>query len=1025
MSCNEMKKGAGKYFLIVAGVIVGLVILVGIIFSLMDKEVLLGPLIDGKLGVNGMGSLEKSGRESDLPNIEPFDEVAKQERIDLILSDGEPVEKIGVLETIILDDFENQRAENYFYLNVDGERYGIYNADEKLLRIGYNTQLKIVGNKLEGEIVAFSINTIENEDGISLSPDSDFGEQRTAAILVNFLNDQSTPFTSEAVYHNVFDEEIQGSVASYYREASYNKVWITGETLGWINLDYSDENCLVWTPQGEQDLIEALDPYIDYNLFDRLVIYFPKNINCHFNGRSSFGRTFHETQEGTVNLAIALINSNSLSGSLVAHEMGHGFGLSHANYYECGDEIISNFCSSIYTDKYDVMGQVSLFASGFGHFNGPHKDQLGWFNSNNVLIVDYPGGTYQISPLEDHSEDTQIIKVPVEYYINPYYGSTAYYLEYRKNIGHDSLFPQLEEDGLMIHLDKKDLWTHQTYSDTQLLDMSPIFEDSQLIYGDVLLKVGEIFHDIENGIFISPMIPVEGGKLSVNIEFSGGCGNGIVDNSIGEECDGNNFDGNSCISLGFVGGNLGCNNLCTFDLAGCSGSICGEGHTYNGDGTCTAKIISDFEDHSLWASGPWASVRSASIGRYNYGENSNLFLNFRDATTNKSWIYRVSLPFDTSSIPDSSNILSAEMRLYVAEGAEPYGNSHPNSKDYMALVQTNLENPPFLNLGDFDQFGSLNNPLELSQRIDLSEEFELSSPITFILNGEGMNRINKNGWTTLGLRGGYDVENYYFPNEDTDLRASIYSSDSPIFGPLLNIVYSSSGGCGNSILESGEQCDPPGSSQSCTPRTPGGGLEPQPINYMERLAVNGTGTQICSTSCAWGSCVSNPVCGDNICNGNETCSSCSGDCGNCSGGGGSFIPGTEITMGYESKKKIEEVKIGDEVLSYDENRKRNVISRVSGVFSHVMPGYYVLDDELKITATNPIFVNGEWSYPPKLKIGDKLLTAEGKEKKIESIKYAEGEVKVYNLQVEKTKNYFAEDVLVHNKDDQTGKYVGI
>src|SRR3989344_2675754 len=78
-----------------------------------------------------------------------------------------------------------------------------------------------------------------------------------------------------------------------------------------------------------------------------------------------------------------------------------------------------------------------------------------------------------------------------------------------------------------------------------------------------------------------------------------------------------------------------------------------------------------------------------------------------------------------------------------------------------------------------------------------------------------------------------------------------------------------------------------------------------------------------------------------------------------------------------------------------------------------------------ITATNPIFVNGEWSYPPKLKIGDKLLTAEGKEKKIESIKYAEGEVKVYNLQVEKTKNYFAEDVLVHNKDDQTGKYVGI
>src|SRR3989338_6818433 len=130
--------------------------------------------------------------------------------------------------------------------------------------------------------------------------------------------------------------------------------------------------------------------------------------------------------------------------------------------------------------------------------------------------------------------------------------------------------------------------------------------------------------------------------------------------------------------------------------------------------------------------------------------------------------------------------------------------------------------------------------------------------------------------------------------------------------------------------------------------------------------------------------------------------------------------GTEITMGDESKKKIEEVKIGDGVLSYDENRKRNVISRVSGVFNHVMLGYYVLDNELKITATNPIFVNGKWGYPPELKVGDELLTAEGKEKKIRSIKYVGGEVKVYNLQIEKTGNYFAEDVLVHNKDDQTG-----
>ncbi|MBS3099388.1 hypothetical protein J4462_04190 [Candidatus Pacearchaeota archaeon] len=58
-----MKKGVGKYFLIVAGVVAGLVILVGIIFSLMDEGVLLGPLIDGKLGVDEIKRVSLSSSE--------------------------------------------------------------------------------------------------------------------------------------------------------------------------------------------------------------------------------------------------------------------------------------------------------------------------------------------------------------------------------------------------------------------------------------------------------------------------------------------------------------------------------------------------------------------------------------------------------------------------------------------------------------------------------------------------------------------------------------------------------------------------------------------------------------------------------------------------------------------------------------------------------------------------------------------------------------------------------------------------
>ncbi|MBN2724670.1 MAG: SBBP repeat-containing protein [Deltaproteobacteria bacterium] len=55
------------------------------------------------------------------------------------------------------------------------------------------------------------------------------------------------------------------------------------------------------------------------------------------------------------------------------------------------------------------------------------------------------------------------------------------------------------------------------------------------------------------------------------------CGNGTIDND--EECDGNNFNNNSCESLGYLGGGLlSCNSNCTVNVSECLGTgICGDG----------------------------------------------------------------------------------------------------------------------------------------------------------------------------------------------------------------------------------------------------------------------------------------------------------------------------------------------------------------------------------------------------------------------------------------------------------------
>ena len=51
----------------------------------------------------------------------------------------------------------------------------------------------------------------------------------------------------------------------------------------------------------------------------------------------------------------------------------------------------------------------------------------------------------------------------------------------------------------------------------------------------------------------------------------GECGNGSVESN--EECDGENFDGQTCESLGFDDGNLSCRASCTLDFSECTGGL--------------------------------------------------------------------------------------------------------------------------------------------------------------------------------------------------------------------------------------------------------------------------------------------------------------------------------------------------------------------------------------------------------------------------------------------------------------------
>jgi len=148
-----------------------------------------------------------------------------------------------------------------------------------------------------------------------------------------------------------------------------------------------------------------------------------------------------------------------------------------------------------------------------------------------------------------------------------------------------------------------------------------------------------------------------------------------------------------------------------------------------------------------------------------------------------------------------------------------------------------------------------------------------------------------------------------------------------------------------------------------------------------------------------------------------------------------FVEGTPILLEDGTYVNIENVKVGDRVLSFDFKNNESIGSIVLNIFSKkvdkVVKYKFESGKELIATEDHPIYVIGKgWtSYSDSL--SNTLYSLEEPVKKIEigdviklynqtdvlaDTEILEGEYTVYNLsEVEKYHNYYANDVLSHNR----------
>jgi hypothetical protein len=137
-----------------------------------------------------------------------------------------------------------------------------------------------------------------------------------------------------------------------------------------------------------------------------------------------------------------------------------------------------------------------------------------------------------------------------------------------------------------------------------------------------------------------------------------------------------------------------------------------------------------------------------------------------------------------------------------------------------------------------------------------------------------------------------------------------------------------------------------------------------------------------------------------------------------------FVAGTPIAT-PSGEKRIEDIQIGDTVVTFDHDTDSEVLAAVSNTIVSDAEELFridVGDVSLQVTGEHPFWVEGLQDYVPvrDLSVGDVVKLLGGDSGTVRDIQQFQSSQPVYNITVDGQHNYFAAGVLVHNKSVTQG-----
>ncbi len=358
-----------------------------------------------------------------------------------------------------------------------------------------------VGGKIEKFCMASHINLLNDRlaADVGFSGDGAFGDvtakdswsqgPKTCLYMrVTFPDDPDEPITEDEAYTRM-DE-----VNQWFIENSYDSTQIIPTVTPLLMRPYPKA---FYSEQGTSRLLAdardaaRLQANLDTDNFSWDIVRHPSVPGFNYGGLAYVrGKGTWLQSSGT---------------GVTCHELGHNYGLWHANYWTAsGDSIIGPGSHSEYGNSFDTMGAAS---AGANHFNAAFKYQLDWLPASFIHNVT-TNGVYRIYTFDAPGIVTgqkYAIRVRKDYDRN-------YWAEFHQRFTHRWFL-----NGVVLNWDPWDNGVSDSAGGTHLLDTTPGSPDGK---NDCPVIVGRTYSDASAGVHITPLARSTSGENWIDVAVS-------------------------------------------------------------------------------------------------------------------------------------------------------------------------------------------------------------------------------------------------------------------------------------------------------------------------------------------------------------------------------------------------------------------------------------------------------------------------------------------------------------------------